>query len=72
MSTPMAIHEAGDVSAVFSFGDALVIKVRIANDNTRQEPETLAFLAEQQLSFEIPTVLYLSSSLLPHCMRCLE
>ncbi|KAK3320190.1 hypothetical protein B0T19DRAFT_283631 [Cercophora scortea] len=52
------IHDAGDVSAVFSFGDALIIKVRIANDNTRREPQTLAFLAEQQLSFDIPTVLF--------------
>ncbi|POR31094.1 Kinase-like domain-containing protein [Tolypocladium paradoxum] len=54
----LQIHDAGDVSAVFSFGDALIIKVRIANDNTRREPETLAFLAQQQLSFDIPTVLF--------------
>ena len=52
------IHDAGDVSAVFSFGDALIVKVRVANDSTRREPETLAFLAKQQLSFDIPTVLF--------------
>ncbi|KND86163.1 hypothetical protein TOPH_09213 [Tolypocladium ophioglossoides CBS 100239] len=44
------IHDAGDVSAVFSFSDALIIEVRISNDNTRREPETLAF--------DIPTVLF--------------
>ncbi len=43
---------------MFSFGGALIIKVRVANDNTRREPETLAFLAEQQLSFDISTVLF--------------
>lgn len=51
------IHDAGDVSAVFSFGNRLIAKVRIADDNTRREPETLAFLAGKQLSFDIPTVL---------------
>lgn len=39
------IHDAGDVSAVFSFGDALIIKVRVATMSTRREPETRAFLA---------------------------
>ena len=43
---------------MFSFGDALIIKVRVANDNTRREPETLAFLAQQKISFDIPTVLF--------------
>ncbi|KAK4201564.1 kinase-like domain-containing protein [Triangularia verruculosa] len=52
------IHDAGDASAVFCFGDALIIKVRIAEDGTRREPETIAFLAGQQLSFDIPTVLF--------------
>lgn len=54
------IHDAGDASAVFRFGDSLIIKIRIANDNTRREPETLAFLAAkgEQLSFDIPTVLF--------------
>lgn len=50
------IHDAGDVSAVFNFGDTLIIKVRIATADTRREPETLAFLARQQLTFDIPTV----------------
>ncbi|KAK4155048.1 kinase-like domain-containing protein [Chaetomidium leptoderma] len=52
------IHDAGDESAVFNFGDALIIKIRIATDNTRREPQTLAFLAKQQLSFDIPVVLF--------------
>ncbi|KAH6641670.1 kinase-like domain-containing protein [Chaetomium tenue] len=54
------IHDAGDVSAVFSFGDEIIIKIRLATDETRREPETLAFLAKQQqhLSFDIPTVLF--------------
>lgn len=51
------IHDAGDVSAVFNFGDALIIKVRTATAETRREPETLAFLSRQQLTFDIPTVL---------------
>ncbi|EAQ85825.1 hypothetical protein CHGG_07078 [Chaetomium globosum CBS 148.51] len=52
------IHDAGDVSAVFSFGDEIVIKIRLATDETRREPETLASLAKQQqhLSFDIHTV----------------
>lgn len=51
------IHDAGDVSAVFSFGNRLIVKVRIANDDTLREPETLAFLEGKHLSFDIPTVL---------------
>lgn len=51
------IHDAGDVSAVFKFGDAFIIKVRVATADTRREPETLAFLSRQQLTFDIPTVL---------------
>jgi hypothetical protein len=39
-------------------GDGLIIKIRIATENTRREPETLAFLAKQQLSFDIPAVLF--------------
>ena len=50
------IHEAGESSAVFGFGDLLIIKIRNACDNTRREPETLAFLAKQGLSFDIPVV----------------
>lgn len=43
---------------MFSFGNEIIIKVRIACDGTRREPETLAFLAghRQRLSFGIPTV----------------
>jgi hypothetical protein len=52
------IHDAGDVSAVFSFGDALIIKVRMATDNTPREHETLTVLGKQQLSFDIPAVLF--------------
>ncbi|KAG7294592.1 hypothetical protein NEMBOFW57_004668 [Staphylotrichum longicolle] len=54
------IHDAGNASAVFSFGNEIIIKVRIACDGTRREPETLAFLARhrQRLSFDIPTVLF--------------
>jgi serine/threonine protein kinase len=46
------------VSAVFSFGNALILKVRIADEGTRREPKTLAFLAGKALSFGIPTVLF--------------
>jgi hypothetical protein len=53
------IHDAGDASAVFSFGDEIIVKVRIACDGTRREPETLAFLSkQQQLGIDIPTVLF--------------
>jgi hypothetical protein len=52
------IHDAGDASAVFSFGDALILKVRLADEGTRREHETLAYLAEKQLSFDVPTVLF--------------
>ena len=54
------VHDAGDTSAVFSFNDEIIIKIRLATDETRREPETLAFLAQQQqhLSFDIPTVLF--------------
>lgn len=56
------IHDAGDASAVFSFNDEIIIKIRLATDETRREPETLAFLAKQQqqqhLSFAIPAVLF--------------
>ena len=54
------IHDAGDGSAVFSFGDSIIVKIRIARDNTRREPETIAFLAarKEQLSVDIPTVLF--------------
>lgn len=37
------IHDAGDESAVFSFGDSLIIKIRITNDDTRQEPKSWRF-----------------------------
>ncbi len=43
---------------MFSFGDALIIKIRLATDGTRREPETLAFLAEKRPSFDVPTVLF--------------
>jgi hypothetical protein len=36
------IHDAGDASAVFSFGDSLIVKIRIANDNTTGDGELLA------------------------------
>ncbi len=52
------IHDAGDSSAVFGFGDSLIIKIRNACDNTRREPETLAFLAKEELSFDVPVVLF--------------
>ncbi|KAL2257744.1 hypothetical protein VTK26DRAFT_9224 [Humicola hyalothermophila] len=54
------IHDAGDVSAVFSFGESLIVKARIADNNTRRESETLAFLAaeKEQLSFDSPPVLF--------------
>jgi len=53
------IHDAGNVSAVFSFGDELIIKNRIATENTRRDPETLAFPAKQQLSFDMPAILFI-------------
>ncbi len=52
------IHEAGESSAVFGFGDSLIIKIRNACDNTRREPKTLAFLAKQGPSFDVPVVLF--------------
>ncbi|KAH7016272.1 uncharacterized protein B0I36DRAFT_368835 [Microdochium trichocladiopsis] len=52
------IHDAGDASAVFAFGDALILKIRLATHGTRQEPETLALLAGKTLSFDIPKVLF--------------
>lgn len=62
------IHDAGDVSAVFKFGDSLILKVKIRSseqtgDSTAvltqpYEHETLAFLSEQQLSFKVPRVLF--------------
>ncbi|KAK3296832.1 kinase-like domain-containing protein [Chaetomium fimeti] len=51
------IHDAGDISAVFSFANEIIIKIRLATASTRREPETLAFLSKQKLSFDIPTVL---------------
>ncbi|KAI3326669.1 kinase-like domain-containing protein [Xylariaceae sp. AK1471] len=53
------VHDAGDASAVFSFGDKLILKVKLISEGGRpQEHETLAFLAKQQLSFKIPTVVF--------------
>ncbi|KAF7865827.1 hypothetical protein EAF04_005992 [Stromatinia cepivora] len=52
------IHDAGDASAVFSFGDVLILKVKNIHKDQPQEDETLAFLAKQKLSFEIPHVLF--------------
>jgi len=43
---------------VFSFGDALILKVRLADEGTRREHKTLAYLAAKQLSFDVPTVLF--------------
>ncbi|KAK4039481.1 hypothetical protein C8A01DRAFT_36519 [Parachaetomium inaequale] len=56
----MSARSTMDASAVFSFGDSLIIKIRIANDNTRREPRTLAFLAtkKEDLSFDTPTILF--------------
>lgn len=47
---------------MFSFGDSLIIKIRIAKNNTRQEPKILELLAtkREQPSFDIPTVLFYS------------
>ncbi|KAI2613361.1 kinase-like domain-containing protein [Hypoxylon sp. NC1633] len=56
------IHDAGDSSAVFRFGEALILKVKtlspVASRFSLQEHKTLAFLAKQHLSFVIPTVLF--------------
>ncbi|KAH9432798.1 hypothetical protein MCOR02_007477 [Pyricularia oryzae] len=62
------IHDAGDVSAVFKFGDSLILKVKIRSSEQKgdstavltqpYEHETLAFLSEQQLSFKVPRVLF--------------
>ncbi|KXJ85409.1 kinase-like domain-containing protein [Microdochium bolleyi] len=52
------IHEAGDESAVFKFGDALILKIRLATPGTRREHEMLAFLAEKRLNFDIPKALF--------------
>lgn len=51
------IHDAGDSSAVFEFGNSLILKVKLAREGPK-EHETLAFLANQQLTFDIPTVLF--------------
>lgn len=52
------VHDAGDASAVFRFGDALILKVRLADDGTRREHKILGFLAEKQLSFDVPRVIF--------------
>ncbi|KAI4869462.1 kinase-like domain-containing protein [Hypoxylon rubiginosum] len=53
------IHDAGDASAVFSFGNTLILKVKLTKgDAALREHKTLAFLSKQKLSFSIPTVLY--------------
>jgi hypothetical protein len=53
------IHDTRDASAVFNFGDALILKVELTSVGyAAQEHELLAFLAKQQLSFKIPTVLF--------------
>ncbi|KAH9910001.1 protein kinase-like domain-containing protein [Xylariomycetidae sp. FL2044] len=54
------IHDAGDVSAVFSFGNTLILKVRSMNhpSPSDEEHKTLAFLSQKKLSFPIPEVLF--------------
>ncbi|KAK4106889.1 hypothetical protein N658DRAFT_563606 [Parathielavia hyrcaniae] len=52
------IHDAGDASAVLSFGNELIVQVRVAEEITRREHETIAFLLEKPLSFDIPKVLF--------------
>ena len=59
---------------MFCFGDAVIFKVRLADEGTRREHETLAFLVEERLSFDIPKLpsygeedgkTYLFESLIP-------
>lgn len=52
------IHDAGDSSAVFEFGNSLILKVKIARAEGSKEHETLAFLSRQQLNFDVPAVLF--------------
>ncbi|KAI1086358.1 kinase-like domain-containing protein [Rostrohypoxylon terebratum] len=52
------IHDAGDSSAVFSFGETLILKVKSTSEGGLQEHDTLVSLAQKQLSFNIPTVLF--------------
>lgn len=53
------IYEAGDASAVWTFGDAF-LKVKLVQDTKTATPEhvTLRRLAERELSFTVPRVLY--------------
>lgn len=51
------IHDAGNPSAVFQFGNSLILKVKLIQEGPK-EHETLAFLMKQQPSFDIPTVLF--------------
>ena len=53
------VHDAGDASAVWSFGDAF-LKVKLAQDRmaATRECVPLRWLAERKISFTIPTVLY--------------
>ncbi|KAB5515598.1 kinase-like domain-containing protein [Coniochaeta sp. 2T2.1] len=53
------IHDAGDASAVWTFGHAF-LKVKLVQDtNTATEEHvTLKWLAERKLSFAVPSVLY--------------
>ncbi|KAI0392052.1 kinase-like domain-containing protein [Xylariaceae sp. FL0594] len=54
------IHDAGDSSAGFKFDNALIMKVKLLRPDVTGLPEheILNFLAKQQLSFKIPTVLF--------------
>lgn len=53
------VYDAGDASAVWSFGDAF-LKVKLAQDRmaATREHVTLRWLAGCKLSFAIPDVLY--------------
>ncbi|APA15293.1 hypothetical protein SS1G_08930 [Sclerotinia sclerotiorum 1980 UF-70] len=51
------ICDAGNASAVFSFGDKIILKVKKVHEDQPREDGTLEFLDRQKLSFEYPLFL---------------
>jgi hypothetical protein len=52
------VHEAGDVSVVWSIGSIALCKVRYIEEGVTAESVTLNFVRDQNPSFEIPKVLH--------------
>ena len=53
------VHDAGDASAVWSFGNAF-LKIKLFQDRKQatKEHTTLDWLADRKISFDVPKVLY--------------